>query len=211
MAKNRNVLAFGAHPDDIELGMGGTVPKLLKKGYDVQLVIATLPCYTKADRKEQRRREAELSAKVLGCKPPEFLDVSPEDLSLGRRFVTLIDGLIQKYDPEEVFTQWVGDTHQDHQILTRAVMAAARRVNNLYMYEAAMPGGLTERAFRSQLFVDVSDTVEIKKAALECFESQEGRGGHLWKEAVIARCSYRGYQVNTKYAECFEVIKVSKW
>lgn len=211
MAKNRTVLAFGAHPDDIELGMGGTVPKLLGKGYDVQLVIVTLPSFTNADKKEVRRREAELSAKVLGCKHPEFLDVPPEELTFGRRFVTLIDSLIQKYDPEEIFTQWIGDTHQDHQILTKAVISAARRVNNLYMYEAAMPGGITERAFRTQLFVDISDTVEVKKAALDCFESQQTRGGHLWKDAVIARCSYRGYQMNAKHAECFEVIKVMKW
>jgi LmbE family N-acetylglucosaminyl deacetylase len=211
MTRNNTALAFGAHPDDIELGMGATVPKLLKKGYDVQLVIATLPAFTEKDKKENRRREAELSAKVLGCKPPEFLDISPDELTFGRRFVTLVDSLIKKYDPENVFTQWIGDSHQDHKILTQAVVSASRRVNNLFMYEAAMPGGVTDKAFRTNLFVDVSDTVEIKKAALDCFESQEARGGHLWKDAVIARCAYRGYQINAKYAECFEVIKVSKW
>jgi LmbE family N-acetylglucosaminyl deacetylase len=211
MAKRRTALAFGAHPDDIELGMGGTVPKLLSRGYDVQLVVATLPSFTKMDNKEERRREAEMSAKVLGCRQPEFLDVAPEDLSFGRDFVSLIDGLIRKYDPEDVFTQWIGDSHQDHQILTNAVISASRRVNNLFMYEAAMPGGVTDRSFRTQLFVDISDSVEIKRAALDCFKSQEARSGHLWKDAVIARCAYRGYQINARYAECFEVIKVSKW
>jgi LmbE family N-acetylglucosaminyl deacetylase len=56
----QSIVAFGAHPDDVEIGMGGTVAKLARNGYDVHLVIATLPNFTKIDIKEQRRHESAL-------------------------------------------------------------------------------------------------------------------------------------------------------
>jgi N-acetylglucosamine malate deacetylase 1 len=211
MAIKRPIIAFGAHPDDIEIGMGGTVAKLVGLGYDVNLVVATLPNFVATDTKEDRRRESTLSAKVMGCKAPEFLDLAPDEVIVGRKFVTLIDKLIKKYEPEAVFTQWIGDSHQDHQALTRAVIAASRDMDNLFMYETTIPGGITENAFRPQLFVDVTQTLDTKRSALDCFDSQKIRCGPIWIDALVGRCSYRGYQMNTKYAEAFEVVKISKW
>lgn len=211
MTKNRLMIAFGAHPDDIEIGMGGTVAKLSGMGYDVRLVIATLPNFVKTDTKEERKQESIMSAKVMGCKTPEFLDLSPEEIVFNRKFVTRISKIIQELNPEAIFTQWIGDTHQDHQSLTRAVIAAARDSNDLFMYETTIPGGISEHAFRPQLYVDVTDTIDIKRDALYCFDSQQIRCGPLWIDSLVGRCSYRGYQMNAKYAEAFEVIKVSKW
>jgi N-acetylglucosamine malate deacetylase 1 len=212
MNKKQSVIAFGAHPDDLEIGMGGTLAKLARLGYDVNLVIATLPNFVKTDIKEQRRIEATMSAKTLGCKSPQFLDLSPDEITIGRKFVTMIDDIINKHKPEAVFTQWIGDSHQDHQALTRAVIAASRDSNNLFMYETTIPGGLTENAFRPQLFIDITETLEVKSNALDCFHSQKNnRCGNLWIDAVVGRCSYRGYQMNVKYAEAFEVVKVTKW
>jgi N-acetylglucosamine malate deacetylase 1 len=211
MAIKRSIVAFGAHPDDIEIGMGGTVAKLVGLGYDVNLVVATLPNFVATDTKEDRRKEATLSAKVMGCKAPEFLDLAPDEVIVGRKFVTLIDKLIKKHEPEAVFTQWIGDSHQDHQALTRAVIAASRDIDNLFMYETTIPGGITENPFRPQLFVDVTQTLDLKRNALDCFDSQKIRCGPIWIDALVGRCSYRGYQMNTKYAEAFEVVKISKW
>ena len=212
MSKKQSVISFGAHPDDLEIGMGGTLAKLARLGYDVNLVIATLPNFVKTDIKEQRRIEATMSAKTLGCKSPQFLDLSPDEITIGRKFVTMIDEIINKHKPEAVFTQWIGDSHQDHQALTRAVIAASRDSNNLFMYETTIPGGLTENAFRPQLYIDITETLEVKSNALDCFHSQKNnRCGNLWIDAVVGRCSYRGYQMNVKYAEAFEVVKVTKW
>jgi N-acetylglucosamine malate deacetylase 1 len=211
MANNRLILAFGAHPDDIEIGMGGTVAKLTGMGYDVRLVIATLPNFVKTDTKEERKRESVVSAKVMGCKTPEFLDLSPEEIMFNRKFVTRINKIILEHNPDAIFTQWIGDTHQDHQALTRAVIAAARDSNDVFMYETTIPGGISEYAFRPQLYVDVTETLDTKRDALDCFDSQKIRCGPLWIDSLVGRCSYRGYQMNAKYAEAFEVIRVSKW
>jgi N-acetylglucosamine malate deacetylase 1 len=211
MTKEQSILVFGAHPDDIEIGMGGTVAKLARDGYNVNLVIATLPNFVKTDMKQERRKEALLSAKVMGCKTPEFLNLATDEMVFSRRFVTKIDEIIRKFEPEAVFTQWIGDSHQDHQVLTKAVMAASRDLNNLCMYETTIPGGLTENAFKPQLYIDITETLDIKTNALNCFQSQKIRGGDLWIDAVVGRSSYRGYQMNKKYAEAFEIIKVTKW
>lgn len=211
MARQQSIIAFGAHPDDIEIGMGGTVAKLAGMGYDIKLVVATLPNFVKTDTKEERKKESIMSAKVMGCKTPEFLDLSPAEITFNRKFVTQINEIIQRYNPDAIFTQWIGDTHQDHQALTRGVIAAARDSNNLFMYETTIPGGISENAFRPQLYVDVTETLDIKRNALDCFDSQKIRCGPLWIDAIVGRCSYRGYQMNTKYAEAFEVIRVSKW
>lgn len=209
--ESKLILVFGAHPDDLEIGMGGTIAKLSAMGYDVQPIIATLPNFVKSDTKEGRKTESMLSTKVMGCKPPVFLDLSSDEMIFGRKFISLIDSLVTKYKPDSVFTQWYGDSHQDHQILTKSVISACRDQDNLFMYETTIPGGITENSFRPQLFVDISDTVDTKKNALECFESQFVRCGEIWIPAIIGRCSYRGYQINSKYAEAFEVVKVTKW
>jgi N-acetylglucosamine malate deacetylase 1 len=211
MTNKQVVLALGAHPDDIEIGMGGTVAKLVGMGYDVKLVVATLPNFVKTDTKEERKKESTMSAKVMGCKTPEFLDLGPEEITFNRKFVTQINEIVRNCEPDAIFTQWIGDTHQDHQALTKAVIAAARDSNNVFMYETTIPGGISETAFRPQLYVDVTETLDSKRNALECFDSQKIRCGHLWVDAIVGRCSYRGYQMNTKYAEAFEVIRVSKW
>jgi N-acetylglucosamine malate deacetylase 1 len=211
MTNKQVVLALGAHPDDIEIGMGGTVAKLVGMGYDVKLVVATLPNFVKTDTKEERKKESTMSAKVMGCKTPEFLDLGPEEITFNRNFVTQINEIVRNCEPDAIFTQWIGDTHQDHQALTKAVIAAARDSNNVFMYETTIPGGISETAFRPQLYVDVTETLDSKRNALDCFDSQKIRCGHLWVDAIVGRCSYRGYQMNTKYAEAFEVIRVSKW
>ena len=188
MVDFNTILVFGAHPDDIEIGMGGTITKLAKLGYDVIMVIATLPNFTIADKKDERKLEAISSASILGCKSPEFLDLSQEDIVFGRRMVSLIDSLIKKYKTTSVYTQWIGDSHQDHQILTQSVIAASRNVNNLYMYETTIPGGLTEKAFRPQLFIDVTNEMENKIKSLKYFKSKNLRCGPFCQSYNYRKC-----------------------
>jgi N-acetylglucosamine malate deacetylase 1 len=205
------ILVFGAHPDDFEIGMAGTIAKLSRMGYNMKLIIAVLPNFTQNDKKEERKEEAIMSAKVMGCSAPDFLDLSPNEMTHSRNLIGIIDKYISEHKPKAVFTQWIGDSHQDHQILTKSVISASRDTFDLYMYETTIPGGITEQSFRSQLFVDISDFIEVKSSALKCFSSQQLRCGPIWIDAITGRAAYRGYQMNCKYAESFEVIRTTKW
>jgi LmbE family N-acetylglucosaminyl deacetylase len=211
MENSNSILVFGAHPDDLEIGMGGTISKLVTLGFKVIPIIATLPNFTENDTKSVRQTESVESSKILGCQKPEFLDLSPTQINFDRKLVFLVDNLIKKYQPCSVFTQWIGDSHQDHQILTKSVISASRGIDNLYMYETTIPGGITEQVFKPQLYIDITNNLETKKQALLCYKSQFLRCGHYWIEAIVGRCSYRGYQINAKYAEVFEIIKTRKF
>ncbi|OLC94735.1 MAG: hypothetical protein AUG16_02400 [Thaumarchaeota archaeon 13_1_20CM_2_39_20] len=202
-------MVFGAHPDDIEIGMGGTVAKLVKMGYEMNLVIANTD--SSGTMVSERELEATRGAKILGCSTPEFLNLQPGEFMFNRTLVSRLDKLIGTHEPDVIFTQWIGDSHQDHQILTRCVLAASRRINNVLMYETTIPSLITDITFEPRLYVDISSTIDMKKKALQCHQTQIKRYGNLWVRAVISRSAFRGFQIRAAYAEVFDVTKLLHW
>ncbi len=199
------VLAFGAHPDDIEVGMGGTIARYSKNKHDVIMVIATIP-----NKRKIRRKEAENAAQILGAELL-ILDIDPNRMIFSRELVRRLDEVIQEYSPDIVYTHWNHDSHQDHVAIANAVIAATRKNNcSLYMYEQTIPGGIVPYGFRAQSFVDISEVIDTKIGAIMAHESQVGTNGEWWLYGVKGRAMYRGYQINVKYAEAFEVVKEIK-
>jgi LmbE family N-acetylglucosaminyl deacetylase len=207
--QNKIGLAFGAHPDDIEIGMGGTIAKLVKLGYEMNLVIASTD--SSGTMVAEREAEAIKAAKILGCHAPEFLNLQPGEFMFNRTLVRRLDKIISMHNPDFIFTQWVGDSHQDHQILTRCVLAASRTVNNVLMYETTIPSLITDVPFGPSLYVDISSTIDQKKKAIECHQTQEKRYGNLWIRSIVSRSAYRGFQIRAAHAEVFEVTKLVFW
>lgn len=199
------VLAFGAHPDDLEVGMGGTIAQYSKKGHEVFMVITTSP-----NKKEIRCKESKKAAEILGSKL-EFLDVTPVDIGLARDLVNKYDEIIKDFSPNVVYTHWNHDSHQDHVAVSNAVIASARKNNfSLYMYEQTIPGGIVPFGFKPQLFIDISDTIDTKICSVFAHESQVDINGEWWQYGIKGRAMYRGYQIYKKYAEAFEVVKEIK-
>lgn len=198
------VLVFGAHPDDIEIGMGGTIARHVEAGHDVLMVVATLP-----SPREERLREAEEGARILGARL-EMLDVPLDELGQNRDTIRRFDRLLTSVDPHLVYTHWDQDSHQDHNAVSRAVISAARRNRcSLLMYEQTIPGGVVPGGFKAQSFVDISEFMERKRDSILVHATQiELNGGDWWLEGVRGRAMYRGYQMNVRYAEAFEVVKL---
>lgn len=197
-----NVLAFGAHPDDLEIGMGGTLAKHAGAGHRVVMVVATVP--NKAD---TRRREAERAADVLGAELT-FLDLPPDELVHGRTVVKRFDKVVETVGPDVVYTHWNGDSHQDHNAVAMATIGAARKNTfALLMYEQTIPGGVTPFAFRAQSYVDITPQMPAKMQSIDEHKSQVRANGDLWVQGIRGRAMYRGYQVNCEFAEAFEVVK----
>ena len=208
--EKKSIALFSAHPDDVEIGMAGTVNKLVKMDYEVNHVIVTIPAKSEEIIKI-RRQEAIEASKIMGCNKPIFLDLPPLEFRFERKIVNLLDKMVKDLHPDSVFCPFVGDTHQDHQFLTKALMSCARYHSDLCMYETMIPGGITDRPFRAQLFVDVSETIDSKRSALECHKTQADRLEPNWIDSVISRCSSSGFQLQKKYAEAFEIIRMTKW
>lgn len=197
-----NVVVFSPHPDDAEVLMGGTIAKYTQKGHNVLIVVVTVP-----NQKEKRIEESEKAAKILGANIL-ILDLNPYKLTFDRRLVEVFDGVIKDFPPDIIYTSWIHDSHQDHVNVSQATIAAARKNScSLYMYEQALPSGLTPYGFRPQVFVDISDTIELKKESVLAHQSQVQNFSEQWIQGIIARATFMGFQINVNYAEAFEVVK----
>jgi N-acetylglucosamine malate deacetylase 1 len=196
------VVAFGAHPDDIEIGMGGTIAKHSSAGDHVVMVTSVIP-----NNRQQRRREAERAAEVLGAELM-ILDITPEELTHTRGVIRQFDQVLEKVCPDVIYTHWNSDSHQDHIAVSLATITAARENRcALLMYEQTIPGGIVPWGFRAQSYVDITPYMHIKMQSIGMHKSQVRANGELWVQGVKGRAMYRGYQINSEYAEAFEVVK----
>lgn len=200
-----NIIVFSPHPDDAEALMGGTIAKYTQKGHDVLIVVVTIP-----NQQEERKQECRESAAILGARL-SILDLDPSKLAFNRNLVQIFDNVIMNFPPDIIYTCWIHDSHQDHITVSKATIATSRKNNcSLYMYEQALPSGLTPYAFRAQTFVDISDTIEVKIKSVLAHHSQVKNFSEEWIHGIRARATYMGFRINTKYAEAFEVVKEIK-
>jgi len=204
------ILVFGAHPDDAEIGVGGTVAAYAQRGHRVVIVNLRIPGGpddASSEQKARRRREGEHAAALLGAELITF-DLQRDAINAGGRLVGVMDRLIADLRPDTIYTHWVGDSHPEHIATSRAVFAATRRNRcSVYMYEATIPGGITPQRFRAQKFIDISDTIDAKLDSLRAYETQLESYGEPWVEAIKGRAAHRGFQIGARYAEAFEVVK----
>jgi N-acetylglucosamine malate deacetylase 1 len=198
------IIVFGAHPDDIEIGMAGTIRRLSAAGNEVYSCVASIP-----DHRERRIKEAQDAARILGIREVIVLPIEPDELGYNRLTIGAIDSLITSLNPHSVFTHWIEDSHQDHVNVARCVIAATRKNSfNVYMYEQTIPGGITPAAFRAQYIIDVSAVISEKMESIRAHSTQLKRNGDWWLEGIRGRAMYRGYQIRAQYAEAFEIIKI---
>ena len=197
-----NIIVFSPHPDDAEVLMGGTIAQYTRSGHDVKIVLVTIP-----SQKEQRIEESKKATIILGAQLT-VLDIDPYQLLFSRKLVESFDQIVEDFPPDIIYTSWLGDSHQDHVVVSQAAIATARKNNcSVYMYEQALPGGLSPLAFRAQAFVDISDTIDLKIQSVLAHESQVQNFTERWIEGIKGRAAYMGFRINVKYAEAFEVVK----
>lgn len=204
-----NVLVIGAHADDPEVSMGGTIAKLIEEGHKVKLLICILPEESRegnvmVDAKANRLKYQKASAKRLGCEL-KILDMNPYTISFNRELVKKIDSEIVAYKPDVIFTHWDNDTHQDHKAVALSTFAASRKNNvTVLMYEQLTLGGISPYTFSSHIYVDISKKIKEKIDAVKSYEfiSKED------VDAITSLAKFRGNQIGVDYAECFQVCKV---
>lgn len=208
------ILSIGAHLDDIEIACGGTLAKAIKSGHDVKALVLSKSGYTDKDGRIQRSNETAVkeginALKTLGIEDIEILDFATKDIPFRSDVVNAIDLCLADYQPDIIFTHHPFDTHQAHEGVSKASIAAARRMNTIFFYEPITPSGRSYVAFRPQMYVDITETVDIKIKALKCHVSEYNKfGAEDWIEGVRCRCGFRGYEIGTKYAESFEVLRM---
>ena len=207
-------MAIGAHLDDIEIACGGTLAKAIKAGHEVRVLIMSKSGYTNKDGIVQRSDEQAVEEGVkalhtLGITEIEILDFPTKDIPFRSDVVNAIDVRIAAFNPDIIFTHHPFDTHQAHEGVAKASIAAARRMNTVFFYEPITPSGRSYVPFKPSLYVDIESTLCMKIASLKCHKSEYNKfGAEDWIEGVRCRCGFRGYEIGKKYAEAFEVLRL---
>tara|TARA_R110000824_G_scaffold57547_1_gene156447 strand:- start:1181 stop:1828 length:648 start_codon:yes stop_codon:yes gene_type:complete len=211
-----NVMAIGAHPDDIEFGCGGTLLKHYQDGDDVIYVCMTNTESVDATigktirSKEQLKEETKKATEKLKVKYLEYLPFKDLHVPFSFESVSKLESLIKKYKVDMIYTHWAGDSNQDHISTFKTTMAAARYVKNVYCYEQIPIPRHTENQMRINHYVDVTDIFKDKIIAAECHKSQFKKYNNIGfnvKENLKTLAKFRGIQANCKYAEAFQIIK----
>lgn len=208
------ILAIGAHLDDIEIACGGTLAKAAEAGHEIKVLIMSKSGYTNNDGRVQRSdelavREGLNALHTLGIQNIEILDFATKDIPFCSDVVHAIDIVLADFQPDVIFTHHPFDTHQAHEGVAKATIAAARRMNTVFFYEPITPSGRSYVAFKPHLYVDIESTLEKKIESLKCHTSEYNKfGAEDWIEGVRCRCGFRGYEIGKKFAEAFEILRL---
>lgn len=197
----RTVLAIGAHPDDVELGMGGTLARLARCGARVVMAVVSVPSDYAT-----RRAEAERAAAILGAELRVLLDAGNQRIEEVKNYqlVGLLDNLVRTFRPDAVFTHGTSEFHRDHQIVHAAVSSTQRlRYFDFFSFHPTMCRPVPV-PFHPRVYVDVTETIDAKMQAIAAHESQFGaRGLDVEMYRDIARLN--GRLVGVQYAEGLDV------
>jgi len=173
-----DVLAIGAHPDDVELGCGGTVALLARQGRRVGILHLTRGERGTRGTAEERLAEAERAALELGAVDLAFLDAGDGGLRTGPAEEDALIEVLRTWRPELVLGPSPSDRHPDHGRAHRLVEAAcfysglANRGKGEAHRPAAYFSYMQHDSFEPSFVVDVTATWEAKRQALRAYRSQ---------------------------------------
>lgn len=199
-----NILAIGAHPDDIEYGCGGMLAKYARKGNVVYMFVASDGAL--GGDAEVRRREQKDAAQILGVSEIFWGGYPDTEVPLSRELIVRLETVIREIEPRMIFVNSPDDTHQDHRHLAQCTMSATRYVPNFLFYE--VPSTVN---FVPNCSTDVADVLDVKLACLEAHRSQVGKTNieNLTILELAKSCAnFRGIQARVKYAEAFQSVRL---
>ncbi|MEM3551735.1 MAG: PIG-L deacetylase family protein [Candidatus Bathyarchaeia archaeon] len=194
------IIAVGAHPDDIELGCGGTIAACTANGRKVIAVFLTKGEIS--GDAELRCEESRRALAFLGVREVYFGDFRDAEIPFSRQAIEFLEHFYNLNKPDVVLTHTVNDSHQDHRQVAWLSLSAFRNVPKMLAYETPK----STHAFAPQYYVEITDFIDVKWKALKCHESQ-GEKRYLAYESMVNLASFRGAQVNVKAAEAFEVVR----
>lgn len=197
----RRILAIGAHPDDLELAVGGTLARLADSGHEIHAMVMTAGKV--GGDPQVRREEAKSGAKFLGVRNVDVYDFTDTDLvSDMNQMIQAIERKIRSFNPDIIFTHSKHDQHQDHHAVHMATIRAGRRHPAILCFES--PSVTLD--FSPKVFVDIDDYVGVKSSAVVIHENQSGKP-YMTEERVTGMAHFRGDQAKMTYAEAFEPVR----
>ena len=204
--KKLKIIVAGAHPDDPETGMGGTISKFTSLGHEVICLYLTtgeagIPGVAHEKAAEIRRGEALEACKILKARPV-FLGQIDGSCEITSSWYQKMYGLINEEKPDMVFTHWPIDSHRDHRICSNLVFDAwngTGRKASFYYFEV-VTGSQTQN-FQPDTFVDISSVIETKWKA--CFIHKSQKIKEYYPDDHAKMELFRGIEAGATYGEAF--------
>jgi len=220
-----DVLAIGAHPDDIELSCGGTIAKLVQQGYGVALADVTQGELGTRGSKEIRAKEAEEAARILGVKTRRNLRIPDGHIEVSKANLQKLIILIRELKPTILIIPHSVERHPDHvhthQLCKEAwYYAGLRKLKTSLGGTAQLPHRphhyfefMQWHEFESSFIVDITDSYETKMKAIRAHTSQffnprskdpeTKLSSPEFLETIETRAKYYGQRIGVKYGEPF--------
>lgn len=214
------ILSFGSHPDDIEIGCGGTEILLGKSGNRIIHVIATSGeegglNISPHQLSRQREAEAIRSANLIGAEEVLFLRLPDALTSYDKTIKIQIIEIIRKYKPDVVFTHSAHDQFPDHKFIQHLVLSSLTGAAGPWFPEACGSPHKVPYVFGYEVWnpmnsfhqaISIDSVLDKKLEALACHQTQRTHIDYL--AAVKGLAAYRGIMsMTSNYAEVFEVIR----
>lgn len=202
MRRPRTVLAIGAHPDDVEIGVGGTLLQHRDRGDKV--IVLTLSGGEAGGVAHARAAEATASAARLGA-TLHLCDFKDREIEDGPATIDAIERVIKRYEPDVVYTHTSKDLHQDHRAVHQASLVAARNVPTVLCYQA--PSSTT--AFQPTMYNDIGEWMERKLELIALFRSQTSKCPYLEEDVIRSTARFWGRFANYRQVEPLEVLRTA--
>lgn len=210
MLSFKKVLLIGAHYDDAELGAGGVAARLLneeKKVYKITLTDTEVFSEDMNLNITNVRVKNNSKDACIALGGVEEIDFTPQPygkLHYTQEMMQGLEHIIREREIDTVFIHFADDYNTDHMAAHKICKTAARHVQNLFMFQSNPY--ITFEHFCPNFFIDISNTIEKKRRALNCYDSEHDRWGHLF-DTNIQRNAIWGYGNHVQFAEGFVAIK----
>jgi len=169
---NLDILAFGAHPDDVELFAGGTMAKMAALGYSTGIIDMSRGELGTRGSPAVRKREAAKAAKILGVKLRRTLGLADGDVPVTRQSRMKVIRVLRQYRPKIVLTHHWDDKHPDHVNTSRLVAEAVHHSGLAKIRPPTLLFFKIPSNVPPSFVVDVSDFAELRNAAIQAYQSQ---------------------------------------
>ncbi len=197
-----SVLAIGAHPDDVEIGVGGILAAHRAAGDTV--TILTMSRGARGGEADDRQSESLAAAELLGARL--FME-DLEDTHIGNSdpAVGIIERVVAEVNPTIVYTHSNHDRHQDHRAVHEATLVATRAVRTVACYQS--PSATVD--YRPNRFVSIDGFTDAKLALIASFRSQSEIRGYLEPDFVLATARYWSRYGGGTSCEPLEIVRES--
>jgi len=220
-----DILIFAAHPDDAELGMGGTIAKLVSEGKSVGIVDFSEAELSSNGIVESRRLETEDASRILKVAIRENFKITDGKVKISDKVVNSVIVLLRTYKPQVVFAPYFNDRHPDHigasKIVKEAVFFSGLKKIKTVLDSKEQPAFRPEKLyyymqtyeFAPSFIVDISEHFETKMESVRAYKSQfynSDEKGELtfisdpkFIKYLEARARHYGFQIRKEYGEPF--------